>query len=171
MRHVYFIKPIGMAGPIKIGQSATPGVRLQHLNCWAPFPLEIVAQIEGGRELEERFHAAFVDHHERLEWFTAHPDIISVIAAINDGAFDIDTLPYASGPIRGMRKRHETWAAIDYEYYGLLLQYYERDHSRKGWCNSVVQGSAFANLPHDKKLAKFADLNEFMSRPARGLAA
>ena len=171
MKQVYFIKPIDMAGPIKIGQSATPGVRLQYLNCWSPFPLEIVAQLEGGRELEERFHAAFVDHHERLEWFAAHPDIIAVIDAINAGNFDIDTLPYASGPIRGMRKRHATWVAIDYEYYALLLQYYARDHARKGWCNGAIQGSAFAALPHDKKLAKFAELIEFCSRPDRALAA
>lgn len=168
---VYFIKPVGMDGPIKIGQSASPEGRVRDLSRWCPFPLEIVAKIEGGREVEERFHAAFIDHHERLEWFSPHPEILNAIAAINAGTFDVDSLPYPSGPIHGMRKRQATWVAIDYEYYGLLLQYYERGRSCIGYCNSVVQGSAFANLPHDKKLAKLADLAQFLSLTSRAQAA
>ncbi|MGN6290422.1 MAG: GIY-YIG nuclease family protein [Sphingopyxis terrae] len=164
---VYFIKPIGMDGPIKIGQSKSPATRARDLSRWSPFPLEVVAEIDGGRELEERFHAAFIDHHEHLEWFSAHTDILGAIASINAGTFDVGVLPRASGPIRGLKKRQATWAEIDYDYYGLLLQYYSRDRKAHGWRVDVLQGTAFANLDHDKKLAKIAELRTFLSRPAR----
>lgn len=163
---VYFIKPIGMDGPIKIGQSKSPEGRVRDLSRWSPFPLEIVAEIEGGRDVEERFHAAFIDHHERLEWFSPHPEILNAIAAINAGTFDVDSLPYPSGPIHGMKKRQATWVAIDYEYYALLLQYYARDPMVKGWCDGVLQGSAFAALAHDKKLVKLSELRAFITARA-----
>ena len=45
-RYVYFIKPVGMEGPIKIGCSIMPTERLEGLAVWSPFPLEIVAAIQ-----------------------------------------------------------------------------------------------------------------------------
>lgn len=93
MRCVYFIRPIGMQGPIKIGCSISPDGRRTALDNWSPFPLEIVAQIEGDFELEHRFHAHFQAHHERREWFTWSQDIEDAITAINAGVFDVETLP------------------------------------------------------------------------------
>ena len=46
MTYVYFIKPIGMDGPIKIGCSVSPDRRRETLEWWCPFPLEILAEIE-----------------------------------------------------------------------------------------------------------------------------
>lgn len=59
-RRVYFIKPVGLAGPIKIGCSYSPEKRRSALDCWSPFALEIIAQIDGGANLE-RQNAAWVD--------------------------------------------------------------------------------------------------------------
>lgn len=95
MSHVYFIKPVGMEGPIKIGRSISPTGRLGSLATWSPFPLELVASIEDtwDSDLERRFHAFFLAQHVGREWFRASADLLETIAAINAGTFDIATLP------------------------------------------------------------------------------
>jgi hypothetical protein len=92
-RRVYFIKPVGMDGPVKIGCSSSPIRRRDALATWSPFALEIIAQIEGGFKLEQRFHAKFRDQHERHEWFSWSPELAETIASVQAGSFDIDTLP------------------------------------------------------------------------------
>lgn len=94
-RMVYFIRPIGMQGPIKIGCSATPDARLSNLDTWSPFPLEIAASVMGSYRIERRFHALFVEHHQRREWFNWAPQFDEVIAQINAGNFDVEGLPAA----------------------------------------------------------------------------
>lgn len=93
MSRVYFIKPVGMDGPVKIGCSVSPNNRRSTLATWSPFALEIVADIEGGFELEKRFHALFAETHQRREWFGWSRRLAAVILAINDKSFDVATLP------------------------------------------------------------------------------
>jgi hypothetical protein len=90
---IYFIKPVGMAGPVKIGRSCSPDKRLETLRTWSPFPLEIVAQIDGPPELERRFHQHFIDLYESHEWFRVSNELEAVIREINEGTFNIDALP------------------------------------------------------------------------------
>lgn len=92
-RRVYFIRPIGMEGPIKIGCSHSPDGRRSTLETWSPFPLEIVAEIEGGEKLERRFHCRFFDQHQSREWFRWSPELAETIDAINAGTFSIASLP------------------------------------------------------------------------------
>lgn len=93
MSRVYFIKPIGMAGPIKIGVSYSPDRRRETLELWSPFPLEIIATVEGVGRTERQFHAMFAAEHVHHEWFTASPALLATIAAIQAGTFDMATLP------------------------------------------------------------------------------
>lgn len=90
---VYFIKPIGMDGPIKIGHSFSPDRRRETLALWSPFPLEIVAEYDGTPATERQFHTLFVGQHVHHEWFTPTPALVAVIASINDGSFDPAILP------------------------------------------------------------------------------
>lgn len=90
---VYFIRPVGSLGPVKIGCSRSPDGRQKTLETWSPYALKIVATIAGHHELEHRFHARFAHLHERREWFRWEPELQDVIDAINAGAFDIGTLP------------------------------------------------------------------------------
>lgn len=90
---VYFIRPVGMQGPIKIGCSVSPDGRRRTLETWAPFALEIIAEISGGATLEGRFHAAFEEDHQRREWFTWSERMQATVEAINSGSFDINVLP------------------------------------------------------------------------------
>lgn len=93
MKRVYFIKPIGMDGPIKIGCSQSPTTRRKTLETWSPFALEIIAEIDGDFDTEKRFHALFESTHQRREWFNPSSEMALVIKQINDGEFDISTLP------------------------------------------------------------------------------
>lgn len=93
MSYVYFLRPVGAEGPVKIGCSVAPYDRLTSYQKFAPVPLEMVALIKGGLDLERRFHAAFADHHSHHEWFLEAPAITAAIQAVNAGAFDPDALP------------------------------------------------------------------------------
>lgn len=90
---VYFIKPVGMDGPIKIGCSESPERRRRALATWSPFELEIIAEIEGDFDLERRFHAFLQPWHERREWFAGSPEVWAVIKAVQAGSFDTANLP------------------------------------------------------------------------------
>lgn len=100
-----------MDGPIKIGCSASPDRRRSSLETWSPFPLEIIAVIEGGEKLERRFHAKFTGQHKSREWFRISTELLVTIDAINAGTFDIETLPaprrlhhgHRTGPMKGKK--------------------------------------------------------------------
>jgi hypothetical protein len=83
---VYFIKPIGMDGPIKIGCSWHPRERLKTLMSWSPYPLEIITTIPGGYQLERNIHECFSDLHLHREWFTAKPRLVAAIEKIKNGS-------------------------------------------------------------------------------------
>lgn len=95
--HVYFIRPVGMDGPVKIGCSVHTGKRLQDLTVWSPYRLEIVATIPGDTALERRFHHAFLADRLHSEWFAASSRLTQVMAEVAAGVFDVDGLP---GPKR-----------------------------------------------------------------------
>ena len=90
---VYFIKPIGMAGPIKIGCSQSPDIRRSSLETWSPFPLEIIAELGGNEVLERRFHTKFAASRRTREWFDVSAALLTAIEQIQAGTFDIESLP------------------------------------------------------------------------------
>lgn len=82
-----------MDGPIKIGCTSNPKLRIGTLESMSPFPLEIIAMIDGCVSLEQRFHAKFRASHSHKEWFTPTPELLETISAVAAGTFDISTLP------------------------------------------------------------------------------
>jgi len=70
-KRIYFMKPVGLPGPIKIGCSRMVNERLVQLAAWSPWPLEIIYSEAGEHELERTLHRCFADYHSHLEWF--HP--------------------------------------------------------------------------------------------------
>lgn len=82
---VYFIRPVGRPGPIKIGLASTPKSRLrQHMEN-SPIPLEIVATAPGDLALERNIQECFVDCHSHAEWFHATPSLIAAVQKIARG--------------------------------------------------------------------------------------
>ena len=80
--YVYFVKPVGMDGPIKIGCTSTPEKRLTSLTVWSPFPLEIIGTIPGGYKDEMYLHSCFAKSHSHREWFHSSPELRKAIALI-----------------------------------------------------------------------------------------
>lgn len=72
-RHIYFIRPVGQKGPVKIGCSESPDERLHALMTGSPTILEIVATVPGDRALEQGIHHAFASSRSHGEWF--HPSV------------------------------------------------------------------------------------------------
>lgn len=108
MRYVYFLKPVGMYGPIKIGTSEMPMNRLQSLMAWSPFKLELLATTPGSWQLEFKLHCRFARSHLHAEWFEPDTDLMIGISALRAGksveeAFD---LAQSQGSIRKKLKRN-----------------------------------------------------------------
>lgn len=91
--YVYFMRPIGMEGPVKIGYSKEPRLRLQSYNYVSPWPLEIAAQVPAEPALEYAFHARFIAQHTHHEWFAASAELSETIRQVAAGAFDHGALP------------------------------------------------------------------------------
>lgn len=88
-RYVYFIKPVGMQGPIKIGCSRAPANRLMDLATWSPYPLEIIGQVEGTFKDELFLQNSFSEIHSHHEWFHYSDALWAVIQKIiNCGSID-----------------------------------------------------------------------------------
>lgn len=85
MKHVYFIKPIGMDGPVKIGCSGDPIARLKQLMAWSPFPLEIVAAFPADNDMESSLQGMFEDSLSHGEWFNPTPRLAEVIEHVRAG--------------------------------------------------------------------------------------
>lgn len=101
---VYFIKPIGMDGPIKIGFSMKPVTRLDALSTWSPFPLEIIGSVPGKLDDETFLHQCFSDLHTHREWFLSTPALRRAIQLVL-GAGTVDAVRQTLVPKDGIKNR------------------------------------------------------------------
>jgi hypothetical protein len=117
---VYFLRAVGLDGPVKIGCSVDPDARRDVYSKISPFPLEVVAKIPGSPSYEWRFHTRFVHLHSHHEWFHAAPELTAAIEQINAGTFDLETLPRAKPlPGRGPRRltaESKEWVSLAHRY-------------------------------------------------------
>lgn len=84
-KNVYFMRPVGRVGPIKVGCSTLPEDRLIALAHWSPFPLEIVAAGEGTHQLERFLHRKFKGVRSHGEWYWPTPDMLTSIKRVQAG--------------------------------------------------------------------------------------
>lgn len=120
MSFVYFIKPVGMDGPIKIGFTKSAEQRLTNLTRWSPFPLELLVAIPGGQKLEYAIHGRFAHAHQRNEWFTPTPEMLDAIAKLKAGVpvEQAINLKKPTGSIRNWTK----WSEERREYHRAALR-------------------------------------------------
>lgn len=85
LRYIYFIRPIGADGRIKIGCSYKPVSRLLALSFWSPFKLEIVGVGRGSFDVERLLHDHFADDRLHSEWFRSSPELLAVIDLMGRG--------------------------------------------------------------------------------------
>jgi len=113
---VYFIRPVGQSGPVKIGFTDDLASRLRKLASDTPFPVEVAAECDGDETTERRFHALFYDLRSHGEWFRADPEIDDVVIAIRAGTFDVSSLPEPRSLPRKPHKKaslHRPFSATD----------------------------------------------------------
>lgn len=107
-KHVYFIRAVGMVGPIKIGITAHVDQRLDYLMSWSPIPLEVAALTPGTHVLEKFLHRHFRAQKLQNEWFTATPELIAVIDGLNAGKTIAEAtgLPVLASPVYLFQHKH-----------------------------------------------------------------
>lgn len=107
---VYFIKPKGRKGPIKIGCSNVPTERLLALSTWSPYPLEIIGTVPGGFPDESYLHSCFAEHHSHREWFRPNAQLVAAIEVVLS-AGSVDALRSSFSPTGSIRPaRRREWS-------------------------------------------------------------
>lgn len=92
-QRVYFLRPVGQPGPIKIGCSEVPEERLTAYAAWSPVELELLGTIPGSMRLEAQIQASVAADHFRGEWFHATPAVLATVEAALAGRLDVAALP------------------------------------------------------------------------------
>lgn len=96
--YVYFAKPVGQSGPIKIGFSKSPQSRIQDLLLWSPIDLELICVVSGEAWWERRAHCYFAESHWRSEWFHSSQKLINAIERLRNGGPFLEVVPESNTP-------------------------------------------------------------------------
>lgn len=99
---VYFIKPKGRKGPIKIGCSNVPETRLSALSAWSPYRLEIIGTVPGDYPDEAFIHRCLAADHSHREWFKATPLVVTTISKIIE-AGNVNVIRGVLSPVGNIR--------------------------------------------------------------------
>lgn len=114
MKTVYFIRPIGRQGPVKVGCSKLPESRIKAIDIWSPFPLEIIAAAPGDHHHERAVHWHLRDSRLHGEWFRWSARLSALVAHVqsNGGLPPLEASPYGkTGMGRGNNpSRNPEWA-------------------------------------------------------------
>lgn len=180
--HVYFLKPIGLDGPIKIGHSMNPKSRLETLAIWSPWPLEIIGSVPGRIQDEQYLHRCFLDCHSHYEWFRSTPLLRHTIATIiAAGRVDPAQLSLTEkGSVRKKTRRvinltparrlYLSWAARIRAAERRLYGDPERRHHAPADVQAIINawsGNRYMNIKQrDPTLAEIARLEDFLANAA-----
>lgn len=94
--YVYFLRPVGAIGPIKIGFSRDPIARLRSLLAWSPVPLEVIVSVSAPKGAEPWAHKKFASCRLHSEWFAATPELLAFVTyAERTGTLDGFLAPLA----------------------------------------------------------------------------
>lgn len=104
-RQIYFIRAVGSNGPIKIGASKNIARRMIEVEQWCPFPLELLAVIDGDLTVERRIQLHFSDSHSHQEWFHPTEKLVRLIAKLQAGIPLCDAISLGDKPGILPRKR------------------------------------------------------------------
>jgi hypothetical protein len=131
MKRVYFLRPIGAEGPIKIGCSNQPLKRLRAVEIWSPMKLEIVASAPGGTAHEAALHAMFLADRLHGEWFAASPALNELIEHV---------LQHGTLPLTGIPTRPSEWREFRDTRMGGMAPRAPKEAVREKWkITSMVQ--------------------------------
>jgi hypothetical protein len=181
-QRVYFIKPVGMDGPIKIGCSDKPDQRLLVLAAWSPFELEIIGSVPGSFKDENALHRRFANLHTRKEWFMSSPLLRQTIERILAGTSIAEACKDLAekGAIRGQKRPAKTPDRKLFLEYGNRIRSAVRALWRAGEGGRWEKPQDVAKIMHDWRCDKvhghspitptpeqFARLDEFLADPKK----
>lgn len=92
-RRVYFLISESDPAYIKVGFSVDPHTRCRVISKYCPWPARLLTIVEGGHDLERRFHAHFKRCQTHGEWFLPDDAMRADVESICAGLFDLDSLP------------------------------------------------------------------------------
>lgn len=78
-RRVYFVRPVGMDGPIKIGTSVDIQARLGVINSQSRVLCEVMASAPGGYEEERALQKHLLGDWLRSEWFSPSLRLMAIV--------------------------------------------------------------------------------------------
>lgn len=168
---IYFVRPVGLAGPIKIGFTTNTMLRLPAINAWAPFRLEIAASTPGTLRTENAIHRCFSECHSHGEWFFPTSRLIAAIEALATGRPLEEAIDFTkqAGPIRGKfpwtddRRKIMSYRqrAAWLERRDDLFAPCEYDQILDAWCGYGRR------IPIRPTAEQFARLDEILADPAK----
>jgi hypothetical protein len=87
---VYFVKPVSFDGPIKIGISNNPELRISRMQDLSPFRLEIIGSVPGTWRDEQFLHKELAEYRSHGEWFEPSRKVIDKVKSVlSTGSFNI----------------------------------------------------------------------------------
>jgi hypothetical protein len=96
LRYIYFMRPIGGDGRIKIGCSYKPARRLIAISVHSPYQLEIIGVGKGAIPDEQLLHEYFAADRLHSEWFRSSPELLAVMEMMGRGLSASDALDAVS---------------------------------------------------------------------------
>jgi hypothetical protein len=81
--YVYFMQKED-GGPIKIGYSANPNLRMPDIKSKSKANLKIIAVAKGCDRIEKLLHRRFASYRKHGEWFSSNPELIEIIREIKN---------------------------------------------------------------------------------------
>lgn len=98
---VYFAK--AASGPVKIGTSSNPKVRLRGIRSGLPEEIELLATLPGSFECERYLHGVYADERIRGEWFNPSTRLCAMIDRLRvQGPFPWNTQAQEMAQWRGL---------------------------------------------------------------------
>jgi hypothetical protein len=83
---VYFVRPTGKLGPIKIGYSSKDvRERVRQISAQSPLPVEMVACVPGSKRLEANIHQCLAASHSHFEWFHPTDEVLAFLEKVIAG--------------------------------------------------------------------------------------
>lgn len=150
MSRIYFVKPVGMDGPVKIGITKNVEKRLMALSVWSPFPLEIIVWVPGTLEDEKLLHSTFADSHSHREWFAVTPELTDAIEKIKRGTPIVEAInpPAEQRSIRKRRVAPVSAERLLWRQYGKKLRHTAR-HAQEAAKAESGKAVEFRYIPDD----------------------
>lgn len=176
-KNVYFMKPVGLDGPIKIGCSGWPAQRLIDLSVWSPLPIELIGSVPGSLTDETFLHRCFAETHSHHEWFFSSPSLRAAIAVIlAAGSVDaIKTTHAPKGSIRRKRRERTSDQRLHFSYATRIRQTEKRLRAlgeKSAWhapkdIEKIIDGWIdYRGRGATPSAAAFARLDEYLANPA-----